>query len=97
MALETSVSTERDDEEGGVVTPDVGLIPTMETDPQKLEANHSIPEANSPKSEWKPGPGEWAILACLAIVSLVVALDATILVPVLPVCFLQILHLLTSD
>jgi hypothetical protein len=42
--------------------------------------------ANSPNLNWKPGPGEWAILACLAIVSLVVALDATILVPVLPVC-----------
>jgi hypothetical protein len=44
-------------------------------------------ESSSPKSEWKPGLGEWAILACLAIVSLVVALDATILVPVLPVKF----------
>lgn len=34
---------------------------------------------------WKPGRQELMILGCLAIVSLVVALDGTVLVPVLPV------------
>ncbi|KAF2267505.1 MFS general substrate transporter [Lojkania enalia] len=36
------------------------------------------------QKDWKPGTGEWFIFACLAVVSLVVALDATIVVPVLP-------------
>lgn len=36
-------------------------------------------------SDWKPGKAEWLILICLALLSLVVSLDATILVPVLPV------------
>lgn len=34
---------------------------------------------------WKPGKQEWRIILCLCIVSLIVALDATILVPALPV------------
>jgi hypothetical protein len=38
---------------------------------------------------WKPGRGEWLILGCLTEMSLVVALDATIVVPVLPVRFLM--------
>ena len=36
-------------------------------------------------SEWRAGRSEWMIIIVLAIVSLMVALDATILVPVLPV------------
>lgn len=35
--------------------------------------------------EWKAGSREWLIMGCLTIVTLVVALDATILVPVLPI------------
>lgn len=38
---------------------------------------------------WKPGRGEWLILGCLTEMSLVVALDATIVVPVLPVRFVM--------
>lgn len=93
MILETSIPRQRAEGDDGVMTPDAELTPAAEADPQKLEANSTPPETTSPKQEWKPGPGEWAILACLAIVSLVVALDATILVPVLPVCFVPILHL----
>jgi hypothetical protein len=35
---------------------------------------------------WTPGKGEWAAMCTIAVVSLIVALDATILVPALPVC-----------
>lgn len=35
--------------------------------------------------EWKPGKKEYAVMITLAIISLMVALDATILVSVLPV------------
>lgn len=38
-----------------------------------------------PDPEWKAGKEEWMIILVIAIVSLMVALDATILVPVLPV------------
>ena len=37
---------------------------------------------------WKPNQAEWLMIACFMIVSLVVALDATILVPILPVSLL---------
>ncbi len=40
--------------------------------------------------EWKAGRDEWMIIVVLAIVSLMVALDATILVPVLPVSALNL-------
>ncbi len=35
--------------------------------------------------EWKPGKKEYAVMLTLALISLMVALDATILVSVLPV------------
>ncbi|KNG90598.1 hypothetical protein ANOM_001292 [Aspergillus nomiae NRRL 13137] len=55
-----------------------------------LETTHQQPHIVAAVGEdedylkWKPAREELLILACLAIVSLVVALDATILVPVLP-------------
>lgn len=42
-------------------------------------------ESTASEQEWKAGRREWMIIIVLAIVSLMVALDATILVPVLPV------------
>ena len=38
-----------------------------------------------PQGEWKAGKSEWMIIIVIAIVSLMVALDATILVTILPV------------
>lgn len=38
-----------------------------------------------PPAKWQAGRQEWLIVICLAIVSLMVALDATIVIPVLPV------------
>ena len=43
------------------------------------------PAMTTPDLEWKAGKEEWMIILVIAIVSLMVALDATILVPVLPV------------
>ena len=37
------------------------------------------------RPEWKAGKGEWLIILVLAVVSLMVAIDATILVTALPV------------
>lgn len=39
----------------------------------------------APDAEWQPGKKEYAVMITLAIISLMVALDATILVSVLPV------------
>lgn len=44
-------------------------------------------EKYSTEEPWKPTTKEWLILATLATSSLIVALDAVILVPVLPVGF----------
>ena len=44
-----------------------------------------VPATATPDLEWKAGKEEWMVILVIAIVSLMVALDATILVPVLPV------------
>lgn len=64
-----------------------------------MEGNHSSTSISSgdthpsnmekglaPEPEWKPGKQEYAVMLTLAVISLMVALDATILVSVLPVC-----------
>jgi EmrB/QacA subfamily drug resistance transporter len=42
------------------------------------------PYKESKEPEWKAGKEEWAVMITIAVISLMVALDATILVPVLP-------------
>jgi len=54
-----------------------------ESTPAISENGKEIEETEG--NAWKPGTGEWLIILCLCVVSLVVALDATILVPALPV------------
>lgn len=44
-----------------------------------------ISDSAEPDLDWKAGKEEWAIIIVLAVVSLMVALDATILVTALPV------------
>lgn len=44
-----------------------------------------LEQALLPEHEWKPGKKEYAVMLTLALISLMVALDATILVSVLPV------------
>lgn len=48
------------------------------------ESVSEIPAAAVP-DVWKAGKQQWLIILCLCVLSLVVALDATILVPALPV------------
>lgn len=52
---------------------------------------------DDPRPEWKAGKGEWLIIVVLAIVSLMVAIDATILVTALPVGSLSILPGMLED
>jgi len=49
-------------------------------------AGQDVEASQSKKAEWKPRKQEFLVMITLAIISLVIALDATILVPVLPVC-----------
>src|SRR5947209_5724729 len=51
----------------------------------KCVSSSSPNPSPDPPSDWRPSRGEWLMVICFMIVSLVVALDATILVPVLPV------------
>lgn len=44
-----------------------------------------LEKAVLPEVEWKPSSKEYAVMITLAVISLMVALDATILVSVLPV------------
>lgn len=59
---------------------DYDSVDTMKTDVESLE-KQALPE------EWKPQKKEWFMMISLSIISLMVALDATILVTVLPVSF----------
>lgn len=60
-------------------------------DPEPAPAMPAIEVAHLEKGktpevdDWKPGPKEYALMITLSVISLMVALDATILVPVLPV------------
>ncbi|KAB5583489.1 major facilitator superfamily transporter [Coniochaeta sp. 2T2.1] len=61
---------------------DVDSLEYMEdsSSPTALEGQ----TARKDGSEWKPGKQEYAVMITISVVSLMVALDATILVPVLP-------------
>lgn len=69
-------------------TPDIGAtnVNSFERlrrpDANVVEAVCETPPLESP---FKAGKEEWLILTCLGLVSLMVALDATIVVPALPV------------
>lgn len=56
--------------------PSVGGLPSGQS---------ALENPKEPPQEWKAGRGEWMIIIVLAIVSLMVALDATILVSALSV------------
>ncbi|KAK4132666.1 MFS general substrate transporter [Trichocladium antarcticum] len=49
-----------------------------------------LERGEAPEVEWKPGKQEWAVMLTLALISLMVALDATILVSVLPTLALDL-------
>lgn len=51
-------------------------------------ATMDLEKMEIPAEEWKPEKREWIIMISLSIISLMVALDATILVTVLPVSWL---------
>lgn len=53
--------------------------------PVNVEEGRSSAQEERDGIEWKPGRQEYAVMITIATVSLMVALDATILVPVLPV------------
>ena len=56
----------------------------------RLPAGQNAQEkSKNPPREWKAGRGEWMIIIVLAIVSLMVALDATILVSALSVSIIH--------
>ena len=44
-----------------------------------------IMTTTEPSEEWKPQPEEWLVMITLVLISLMAALDATILVPLIPV------------
>ena len=62
-------------------------IPGSENDNSSKKITPLDPDSVTavPDLEWKAGKEEWMIILVIAVVSLMVALDATILVPVLPV------------
>lgn len=70
--------------------PDRDITPQSGQDlPHSIAGPTVDPEKDAtPEAPWKPGRGEWLIMITLGISSLTVALDSSILVPVLPVSLL---------
>ena len=64
--------------------PNVSVATTI-TSPEPAANIAQLENGNKSEEQWKPGKREWLVMITLAISSLTVALDATILVPVLPV------------
>lgn len=70
-----------------------GAVPTsteieLDLDTRKThvaEKDIAISSAEGPLEEWKAGRQEWLIIITLVVISTMASLDATILVPVLPV------------
>ena len=63
------------------------VVPSSKIDnaSKEITPQHPDPAIRTSDLEWKAGKEEWMIILVIAIVSLMVALDATILVTVLPV------------
>ncbi|KAL1598942.1 hypothetical protein SLS60_008087 [Paraconiothyrium brasiliense] len=62
-----------------------GTNTSLTTDSSASSTNMDLEKLDIPAEEWKPEKKEWIIMISLSIISLMVALDATILVTVLPV------------
>lgn len=45
--------------------------------------------ADSESVVWRPRLGEWLVLICVSFVAMLDAFDATMLVPIIPVCLLE--------
>ncbi len=84
-AVKTPCSNEKaSPHENGEQNPDETKSPSTHL---PYQGHNQASAASDP--EWKAGRDEWMVIIVLAIVSLMVALDATILVPVLPVSGLK--------
>jgi hypothetical protein len=61
----------------------------------RAKGSDKATEHNNP-TEWKPSRSEWLIFLCLAVISLIVSLDSSILGPALPVSAITpLLHFLS--
>ena len=74
-----------DADEQTVVGPPEGHRPSAGKEIRTPPASQKTHQDSLSQGEWRAGKSEWMIIIVIAIVSLMVALDATILVPVLPV------------
>jgi hypothetical protein len=57
--------------------------------------SRAVDESTDTEEPWKAGRRVYLIVTCLVIVLLVVAIDATVLVPAFPVSLSQILSVLS--
>ena len=80
-AFQSSVATGRSSYDAGA--DDKALVKHSPDGATTSIAN--VPPSGSPQDEWEAGKQEWLIVICLATVSLMVALDATVIVTPLPV------------
>ena len=66
--------------------------PSISPNGELIQKDESIPPDSSnladaeQVSDWKPQKNEYMVMYSISIISMMIALDATILVPVLPVC-----------
>ena len=86
FGLKPNTTDELQTPNAAITEPDIHPLPSVSGLPSGQTAME-IPK--EPPPDWKAGRGEWMIIIVLAIVSLMVALDATILVSALAVSIIH--------
>lgn len=69
----------------------VQSVDDVKSDPAQESTIHLFAnEISTDSQEWRPSVRDWLIFICIVILSMMDAFDATVLIPMLPVCELRI-------
>ena len=80
-----STPSGKDTDEQTVLNAGVEHRPSAKIEISTFLGSQDSQQDSIQQGEWKAGKSEWMVIIVIAIVSLMVALDATIVVPILPV------------
>ena len=80
-----STPSGKDTDEQTVLNAGVDHRPSAKIEISTFLGSQDSQQDSIPQGEWRAGKSEWMIIIVISIVSLIVGLDATILVPILPV------------
>lgn len=62
-------------------------VDDVKTDPAQDSKIHLFENEIPPDTQWRPGVRDWLVFICIVIIAMMDAFDATVLIPMLPVCY----------